>query len=122
MKSLRLLHGLSLFLFVIMGFAVVSAEAGTLNITVADTQTGNKLNGVSITVTPKTGDAMTGVSGPTGTLEITDLAAGVYTITAASTGYADKVIADVALAADETKSIEIDLSSFVNICFVGGIP
>ena len=113
MKSLSLLHGLSLFLFVIMGFVVVSAEAATLNITVADPQTGNKLNGVSITVTPETGDAITGVSGLTGILEITDLAAGAYTITAASTGYADKVIADVALAADETKSIAIALSSEV---------
>ena len=113
MKSLRLFHGLLLFLFVIMGFAVVSAEAATLNITVADPQTGNKLKGVSITVIPETGDAITGVSGPTGTLEITDLAAGTYTITASSTGYADKVIADVALAADETKSIEIALSSEV---------
>ena len=113
MKSLRLLHGLSLFVFVIIGFTVVSAEAATLNITVADTQTGNKLNGVSITVTPEAGDAITGVSGLTGTLEITDLAAGVYTITASSTGYADKVIADVVLAADETKSIEIALSSEV---------
>ena len=113
MKSLRLLHGLSLFLCITLGIAVVSAEAATLNITVADTQTGNRLNGVSITVTPETGDAVTGVSGSTGTLEIADLAAGTYTITAASTGYADKVIADVALAADETKSIEITLSSEV---------
>ena len=113
MKSLRLFHGLSLFLFVIMGFAVASVEAATLNITVADPQTGNQLKGVSITVTPETGDAITGVSGPTGTLEITDLAAGTYTITASSTGYADKIIADVALAADETKSIEIALSSEV---------
>ena len=113
MKSLRLFHGLSLFLFVIMGFAVASVEAATLNITVADPQTGNQLKGVSITVTPETGDAITGVSGPTGTLEITDLAARTYTITAASTGYADKIIAEVALAAEETKSIEIALSSEV---------
>ena len=84
MKSLSLFHGLLLFLFVIMGFVVVSAEAVTLNITVADTQTGNRLNGVSITVTPKTGDATTSISGTTGTLEITDLDAGDYTITASS--------------------------------------
>ena len=113
MKSLRLLSTLVLFLCLIFGLAVVSVEAATLNITVTDAQTGNKLNGVSIAVTPKTGDAATGVSDANGTLAITDLAAGTYTVTASSTGYADKVLTDVALAADETKSIEIALSSKV---------
>ncbi len=113
MKSLRLLSTLVLFLCLIFGLAVVSVEAATLNITVTDAQTGNKLNSVSIAVTPKTGDAATGVSDANGTLAITDLAAGTYTVTASSTGYADKVLTDVALAADETKSIEIALSSKV---------
>ena len=113
MKSLCLLSTLVLFLCLIFGLAVVSVEAATLNITVTDAQTGNKLNGVSIAVTPKTGDAATGVSDANGTLAITDLAAGTYTVTASSTGYADKVLTDVALAADETKSIEIALSSKV---------
>ena len=111
MKSLSLFIVLSLCLCIILGIAVMPTQAATLNITVADTQTDNRLNGVSITVTPETGDTITGMSGPTGTLEMTDLAAGVYTITASSTGYADKVITDVALAADETKSIEIALSA-----------
>ena len=113
MKPLSLLLVLSLFLCIIFGFTVVSVEAATLNITVADTQTGNRLNGVSITVTPETGDAATGVSDASGAIAVADLAAGDYTITASSTGYVDKVVADVALAADETKSIEIALSSEV---------
>ena len=113
MKSLCLLSTLVLFLCLIFGLAVVSVEAATLNITVTDAQTGNKLNGVSIAVTPKTGDAATGVSDANGTLAITDLAAGTYTVTASSTGYADKVLTDVALAADETTPIEIALSSKV---------
>ena len=113
MKSLHLLGILALFLYIIFGIAVMSAEAATLNITVTDAQTGNKLNGVSIAVTPETGDASTGVSDAIGTLVITDLAAGTYTVTASSTGYADKILTDVTLTADETKAIEIALSSKV---------
>ena len=113
MKALSLFIVVSLFLCIISAIAVKSVEAATLNITVADTQTGNRLNGVSVTATPKTGDATTGVSGTTGTLEMTNLAAGGYTITASLPGYADAVMADITLAADETKSIEITLSSKV---------
>ena len=113
MKSLRLLSLLSFFLYIISGFTVMSAEAATLNITATDAQTGNKLSRVSIAVTPETGDASTGVSDASGTLVITDLAAGTYTVTASSTGYADKILTDVTLTADETKSIEIALSSKV---------
>ncbi len=111
MKSLRPLSMVSLLLYIILGLAVVSVEAATLNITVTDAQTGNKLNGVSIVVTPETGDAFTGVSDASGTFVSTDLAAGIYTVTTSSTGYADKVLTDVTLTADETKSIEIALSS-----------
>ena len=113
MKSLRLLSIGSLLLYIIFGFAVASSEAATLNITVTDAQTGNKLSRVSIAVTPETGDASTGVSDASGTLAITDLAAGTYTVTASSIGYADKILTDVTLTADETKSIEIALSSEV---------
>ena len=113
MESLRLLSFLSIFLYTVLGFTVMSAEAATLNITVTDAQTGNKLSRVSIAVTPETGDASTGVSDASGTLAITDLAAGTYTVTASSIGYADKVLTDVTLTADETKSIEIALSSEV---------
>ena len=113
---MRLLNRLSVMLFTLLIFfsvAMVSSEAATLNITVTDAQTGNKLNAVSVTVTPEIGDAATGVSDTTGALAVTDLAAGIYTITASSPGYADAIMADVALAADETKSVELALSSKV---------
>ena len=109
MKSLILFF--SLFFYVILGITVASSEAATVNITVTDSQTGNRLNGVSVTITPETGDAVTGVSEADGALEITNLAAGVYTITVSALGYTDTVVTDFALAADETKSIEIALSS-----------
>ncbi len=109
MKSSILL--LSLFLYTVLGISVASSETATVNITVRDTQTGNRLNDVSITVTPGTGDAVAGVSEANGALEITNLAAGVYTITASAPGYTDTVVPDFALATDETKSIEIALSS-----------
>ncbi len=112
MKSLNRLSILSFSLGLIFVFAVaVSVEAATLEIAVKDTRTGNSLNDVSITITPETGDATTGVSDASGALTVTDLAAGTYTITAAATGYADAVMTDVTLAADETKSLEIPLSS-----------
>ena len=113
MKSLPLLGILALCLYIIFGIAVMSAEAATLNITATDTRTGSRLNGVSVTITPKTGDVITAVSDTNGVLVVADLAAGIYTITASLTGYTDAVIADIALTADETKSIEIALSSKV---------
>ena len=114
MKLLRLLNPVLLFcLCVIFGLAVVAAETATLNITATDVRTGSRLDGVSITITPETGDVITGVSNTNGALVVADLAAGVYTVTASSTGYADKVLTDVTLTANETKSIEIALSSKV---------
>ena len=113
MQSLRSLGILSLFLCVIFRFAVVSAEAATLDITATDVRTNSRLSGVSIAITPETGDVTTGVSNTNGVFVVADLAAGTYTITASLAGYADAVIADITLAADETKSIEISLSSNV---------
>jgi len=113
MKRL-ILVGIAVFgLFIFLGVATVSVQAASLNITVTDAQTGNKLNNVTITVTPKTGDAAKGVSDANGALALANLAAGVYTITASSPGYAEEVIANVELASDETKSVEISLSSEV---------
>ena len=97
--------------FIILVVAVMSVQAATLNIKVTDTRTGNGLNDVSISVTSEDSTVATGTSDATGTLEISDLAAGVYTITASSPGYTDTVVSDVALADDETKSLEITLSS-----------
>ena len=94
----------------------MSVEAATLEITARDTRTGNALKGVSVTVTTEVvegsgaGARFQGISDVSGALTIPDLSAGTYTITATVTGYIDATIADVALAADETKSIKIELS------------
>ena len=98
----------SVIIFVV---AVMSVQAATLNITVTDTRTGNKLTDVSITATFEDGTVATGTSDASGALEISDLAVGVYTITVSSPGYTDTVVSEVALADDETKSLEITLSS-----------
>ncbi|RKU22801.1 hypothetical protein C6500_03025 [Candidatus Poribacteria bacterium] len=111
MESLYRLGVLLLVSFITFIVAIVSAPAATLNITVTDVRTGNRLNDVSITVTDEAGTVTTGVSNTTGTLEISDLVAGVYTIIASSPGYSDVVMEDVALADDETKSLAIALSS-----------
>ena len=113
MKQLSLVNLTVFALCVILGVATVSVQAATLNITVTDAQTGKKLNNVSITTTPKTGDVAKGVSDVNGALTLADLAAGVYTITVSSQEYAEKVMTNVALAADETKSVEISLASEV---------
>ena len=70
----------------------IRAPAATLNVTVTDARTDNRLNNVSITVTHEDGAVTQGVGNATGTLEILDLVAGVYTITAASPGYTEAVI------------------------------
>ena len=78
-----------------------------------DARTDNRLNDVSITITDETGAVKTGVSNATGTLEISDLAAGIYTITASLPGYAEAIMADIALETDESKAVELALSSEV---------
>ncbi len=99
--------------FIIFTVAIVLAPAATLNITVTDVRTDNRLNDVSITVTHEDGAVRRGVSNATGTLEILDLAAGIYTITTSSLGYAEAIMADVRLTDDETKAVELALSSEV---------
>ena len=113
MDSPNRLGVLFLASFIIFIVAIVSAPAATLNITVTDARTGNRLNAVSITVTDETGAVTTGVSNATGMLEISDLDAGIYTMTASLPGYADAIMADIALAADESKAVELALSSEV---------
>ena len=111
MKHLKQ-HSVLLFALVaVLSVAAVSAQAATLNVTVADAQTGAKLNGVSINVMSQAGASAEGVSDASGMLEIADLSADVYTITASAPGYADKMMANVELVADGTTSVEIALSS-----------
>ncbi len=111
MKQLNQHRGLLLALVAVLGVAAMSAQASTLNVTVIDAQTGDKLNGISITVVSQAGASTEGVSDATGALEIADLSAGVYTIAASAPGYTDKVMANVELVADGATSVEIALSS-----------
>ena len=111
MKHLKQ-HSVLLFVLVaVLSVAAVSVQAATLNVTVTDAQTGAKLNGVSINVMSQAGASAEGVSDASGMLEIADLSADVYTITASAPGYADKTMANVELVADGTTSVEIALSS-----------
>ena len=113
MKRLSQLSFLLFALFVILGAATVSVQAATLKVTVTDVQTGDQLNGVSITVTPARGTVVTGLSDTNGALDLTGLAAGDYTVTAFLQGYTRKVITNVTLTTDGTESLEISLSSDV---------
>ena len=111
MKHLKQ-HSVLLFALVaVLSVAAVSVQAATLNVTVTDAQTGAKLNGVSINVMSQAGASAEGVSDASGMLEMADLSADVYTITASAPGYADKMMANVELVADGTTSVEIALSS-----------
>ena len=113
MKQLKR-HRILLFgLVAVLGIAAMSVQAATLNVTVTDAQTGEKLNSISVTVTSQDGTSTEGVSGATSTLEIADLSAGVYTIAASAPGYSDKTMANVELVADGATSVEIALSSEV---------
>ena len=111
MDSLNRFGVLLLISFIILIITVVSVQAATLNVTVTDARTDNRLNNVSITVRHEDGAVTQGVSNATGALEILDLATGVYTIAVSAPGYTEAVMTDVALADDETKSLEIVLSS-----------
>ena len=112
---MRRLNYLSVFLLIILVILVTATEstqAATLNITVTD-RAGDELRGVSITIVPESGDTVTGVSDAAGTLEVADLAAGIYTITAALPGYTDRVMPNVSLGTDKTMSVAITLSAEV---------
>lgn len=111
MKRLIKISITAFVLCVILGVATITTQADTLNITVTDAQTGNQLKDVSITVKPQTGDSTKGITNDSGTIELTDLAVGVYTITATANGYTDYVSAGVEVTEGETKSVVIPLSS-----------
>ncbi|RKU24639.1 hypothetical protein C6497_17650 [Candidatus Poribacteria bacterium] len=93
-------------LFIMFGMA----EAATFYITIKDSQTGKPINGVSVTITPKIGNAAKGNTDVRGTLTIQNLTAGNYTITTSSINYVESVMENILLALDETKSIEIILT------------
>ena len=113
MKLLRIVSIMIFVCCVILGASTISTHAATLNITVTDAQTGNQLKDVSITVKPQKGDASKGMTDTNGTLTVSDLSAGVYTITAIAPGYTDNVMTNVELTEDDTQSVSISLSSDV---------
>ena len=100
-------------LLAVLALVSATAHSGTLNVTVTDAQTGEKLDGISITVIPQTGDSREATSDAMGASQFGELPAGVYTISASSLSYADKVLSDVEVQSDETKSVEIALFSRV---------
>ena len=111
MKRLKQ-HSVLLFALVaVLCVATVSVQAATLNVTVTDARTGEKLDGISVTAVSQAGTSNEGVSDAAGMLEIADLATGAYTIAASAPGYTDKTMANVELVADGTTSVEIALSS-----------
>ena len=113
MKRLKQ-HSVLLFALVaVLCVATVSVQAATLNVTVTDARTGEKLDGISVTAVSQAGTSNEGVSDAAGMLEIADLATGAYTIAASAPGYTDKTMANVELVADGTTSVEIALSSDV---------
>ena len=113
MKRLKQ-HSVLLFALVaVLCVATVSVQAATLNVTVTDARTGEKIDGISVTVISQAGTSNEGVSNAAGMLEIADLATGAYTIAASAPGYTDKTMANVELVADGTTSVEIALSSDV---------
>lgn len=113
MKPLKQNGVLLLALAIVLCVVAMSVQAATLNVTVMDAQTGEKLSDISITAMSQTGASTEGISDASGMLEIADLASGAYTITASALGYADKTMANVELVADGTTSVEIALSSEV---------
>ncbi len=108
---MKRLGPISITLLVLLCTVSNIAIAATLDITITDAQTGNKLNNVTVIVKPQTGDTTRGVSDANGTLKLANLTAGIYTITATAKGYAENQITDVELVPDETKSVEVTLSS-----------
>ena len=93
--------------------ASAMAQAATLNVTVSDAQTGAQLDNITIAVVPQTGDSREGVTDAMGQAQFEELPAGIYAVSASSLSYADKVVSNVELQGDETKSVEIALFSRV---------
>ena len=113
MNRLRIVSLMVFVCCVILCASTITTQAATLNITVTDAQTGNQLKNVSVTVKPQTGDSTKGMTDDSGTIELSDFAAGVYTITVNASGYSDNVMTNIEITEDETKSLDITLSSDV---------
>ncbi len=111
MKSATLILSVLLSLYTFLGITVASSEAATLNITVKDALTGNPVDDITVSVVSETDDSTRSASGSSGAYSIGELAADTYTVTVSAANYTDAVMTGVMLTADETKSIQIALSS-----------
>lgn len=106
------LSQLSLFGLVLLVLACGSAFAQTASINgkVTDAQTGEPLPGANIVVT-SAGGAMTGdAASSTGSFEVKGLQAGTYVVSVSYIGYQKKIMAEVSLAAGETKTMDLALT------------
>lgn len=113
MKQLTIRSCIFYSLLAVLAMTLGTAHAATLNVTVIDAQSGEKLDGISITVIPQTGDSREVTSDAMGASQFAELPAGIYAINASSLSYADGVVSNVELQGDETKSVEITLFSRV---------
>jgi iron complex outermembrane receptor protein len=92
-----------------LGLCTVFAQTATLRGKVTDAQTGEVLPQANVQVTAP-GVQTGATSNLDGTYEVPNLAAGTYTVTVSYVGYDPKVIANVAVAAGETKVLNIALT------------
>ena len=113
MNQLNIRRGILYPLFAVLALVSATAHAATLNVTVTDAQSGEKLDGISITVIPQTGDSREGTSDAMGASQFAELPAGIYSISVSSLSYADKAVSNVELKGDEAQSVEIALFSRV---------
>ena len=113
MNQLNIRSGILFAIFAVLALTSATAHAATLNVTVTDAQSGEKLDRISITVIPQTGDSQEGTSDAMGASQFADLPAGIYSISASSLSYADKVVSNIELQSDEAKWAEIALFSRV---------
>ena len=113
MNQLNIRSGILFAIFAVLALTSAMAHAATLNVMVTDAQSGEKLDRISITVIPQTGDSREGTSDAMGASQFADLPAGIYSISVSSLSYADKAVSNVELQSDEAKSVEIALFSRV---------
>ena len=112
MKRLRDVSLMFFIFSILLGIVTISTQAASLNIIVSDEQTENKLNSVSITVKSAKGDSMKVLpTDANGTLTLSDLPVGVYTITATKSGYSDSVQTNIEVTEDKSDYVVFVLSS-----------
>ena len=77
MNQLTIRSGVLYALLAVLALVSATAHSGTLNVTVTDAQTGEKLDGISITVIPQTGDSREATTDAMGVAQFGELPAGV---------------------------------------------